>query len=355
MERTDPTAPGGLAAPAPTAGTGVPAGSAVGAGTRTPAGSGESGDSAVPRGPVGPVGAAGVVRAAGAVDSGGSGDTSVPGASSGSAGSSTGAVAAAKSGEAAEPGGPGEPAGLPEPAASAAPVGPVEPGPSADEPHGSAEPGDAGGPDGAVGSGAPADAGPGRRSRKRVRNYGAGRDALLDAAVRVVARGGLRKLTYRAVAQEAGVTHGLVVHHFGSRDALIEEALAHAVRSSLNSSALEPGTGRVADFSAGLSDMVESGPDLQAFQYELLLEARRRPELMPHLRALYEEYFGATRRELSQMLARPVDRGLYRLVFAALEGLVLHQLVFGEREVTEEALARLRELLGQLAVEPDEA
>ena len=76
-----------------------------------------------------------------------------------------------------------------------------------------------------------------RSTRKRVTNYGTGREALLDAAVRVVARGGLRRLTYRAVAQEAGVTHGLVVHHFGSRDALIEEALAHAVRQSLSSSA----------------------------------------------------------------------------------------------------------------------
>ncbi|MGW5126443.1 TetR/AcrR family transcriptional regulator [Streptomyces sp. NPDC004069] len=228
------------------------------------------------------------------------------------------------------------------------PVNPTEPG-DPGEPAPSTEPKAPSSPT------APAGAGPGRPPRKRVRNYGAGRDALLDAAVRVVARGGLRRLTYRAVAQEAGVTHGLVVHHFGSRDALIEEALAHAVRSSLNSSALEPGTGRVADFSAGLSDMVEADPDLQAFQYELLLEARRRPELMPHLRALYEEYFGATRRELSQMLDRPVDRGLYRLVFAALEGLVLHQLVFGEREVTEEALAHLRELLQRLATDPDEA
>ncbi len=118
-----------------------------------------------------------------------------------------------------------------------------------------------------------------RRPRKRV-TYGAGREALLNAAVRVVARGGLRKLTYRAVAEEAGVTHGLVVHHFGSRDALIEEALTHAIRSSLTSSDLETGTGRTADFSAGLTEMVESGPDLQAFQYELLLESRRRPELL---------------------------------------------------------------------------
>jgi AcrR family transcriptional regulator len=195
-----------------------------------------------------------------------------------------------------------------------------------------------------------------RRPRKRVKNYGAGREALLDAAVRVVARGGLRRLTYRAVAEEAGVTHGLVVHHFGSRDALIEEAVTHAIRSSLSSSALEPGTGRVEDFSVGLADMVESGPELQAFQYELLLEARRRPELLPHLRGLYEEYFEATRRELSQMLPGPVDRGLSRLVFAALEGLVLHQLVFGERDVTEAALAELRGLLHGLAGDgPDPA
>ncbi|MGD6741705.1 TetR/AcrR family transcriptional regulator [Streptomyces sp. BH106] len=187
------------------------------------------------------------------------------------------------------------------------------------------------------------------RSRKRVKSYGTGRTALLDAAVRVVARGGLRGLTYRAVAQEAGVTHGLVVHHFGSRDALIEEAVSHAIHTSLGSSSLDVGTGDPADFSASLVDMVESDPELQAFQYELLLEARRRPELLPRLRDLYEEYFEATRRELDRMLPGTVDRGTYRLVFAALEGLVLHQLVFGEREVTEEALTRLRELLADLA------
>ncbi|QKW54031.1 TetR/AcrR family transcriptional regulator [Streptomyces buecherae] len=188
-------------------------------------------------------------------------------------------------------------------------------------------------------------------SRKRVTNYGTGRTALLDAAVRVVARGGLRKLTYRAVAEEAGVTHGLVVHHFGSRDALIEESVNHAIRSSLRVNALNTGTGTARDFAADLGAMVASGPDVQAFQYELLLEARRRPELMPQLRALYEEYFDAAQRELSRALARPVERGLSRLVFAALEGLVLHQLVFGEREVTEEALTELRALLARLSDE----
>ncbi|MEV5753723.1 TetR family transcriptional regulator [Actinoallomurus sp. NPDC052308] len=183
-----------------------------------------------------------------------------------------------------------------------------------------------------------------RRPRKRVQ-YGEGREALLKAAVRVVARGGLRNLTYRAVAEEAGVTHGLVVHHFGSREALIAEALAHTVRASLASSVLEPGTGQVTDFSAGVSEMVESDPDTQAFQYELLLESRRRPDLLPQLRALYDEYFDATQRELARMLPGGADRPLARLVFAALEGLVLHQLVFGEPEVTDAALAELHALL----------
>ncbi|MEU2629650.1 TetR family transcriptional regulator [Kitasatospora sp. NPDC007106] len=191
-----------------------------------------------------------------------------------------------------------------------------------------------------------------RKARKQV-NYGAGRVALLDAAVKVVARGGLRKLTYRAVAEQAGVTHGLVVHHFGSRDALIEEALAHTVRTSLNTSALETGTGSLADFSAGIADMVSSDPDTQAFQYELLLEARRRPELLTQVRALYDEYFDATRRELARMLPEDADEGLTRLVFAALDGLVLHQLVFGEPEVTEAALGRLRSLLQLLGGDGD--
>ncbi|MEU0408383.1 TetR family transcriptional regulator [Streptomyces griseorubiginosus] len=188
------------------------------------------------------------------------------------------------------------------------------------------------------------------RSRKRV-HYGEGREALLSAAVRVVARGGLRRLTYRAVAQEAGVTHGLVVHHFGSRDALIEETLAHTIRTSMDTSALEPGTGKVADFSSGVSEMVTADPDKQAFQYELLLESRRRPELLPQLRALYDEYFDATHRELDRMLPAGADRALSRLVFAALDGLVLHQLVLGEPEVTDAAIEELRTLLRLLGAD----
>jgi TetR/AcrR family transcriptional regulator, transcriptional repressor of bet genes len=44
------------------------------------------------------------------------------------------------------------------------------------------------------------------------------------AVWRVMADGGLERVTVRAVAQEAGCTTGMIMHHFGSRRALVEHA-----------------------------------------------------------------------------------------------------------------------------------
>ena len=85
---------------------------------------------------------------------------------------------------------------------------------------------------------------------------GDGRVALLEAAIRVGAQHGLRGLTIRSVAAEAGVSHGLVRHHFGSRQQLVDEALEHAARMSMSTGDLEPGTGDPADFSRALEDIV---------------------------------------------------------------------------------------------------
>jgi AcrR family transcriptional regulator len=178
--------------------------------------------------------------------------------------------------------------------------------------------------------------------------------ALLDAAIRVGARHGLRGLTIRSVAAEAGVTHGLVRHHFGSRDRLVAEALIHAGQKSLGTGDLEPGTGRPEDFSVELQQMVAEDPELQAFQFELALEARRRPELMPTVSALYEDYRQATRRELSRM-GLPDDDTLAHAVFAMCDGLVLQQVIFGNDQPTEAALRWLRTMLASLQKTPGTA
>jgi TetR/AcrR family transcriptional regulator, regulator of biofilm formation and stress response len=176
------------------------------------------------------------------------------------------------------------------------------------------------------------------------RAYGEGREALLAAAVRVVATKGLRHLTYRAVAQEAGVTHGLVTHHFGSRDALIESALQYSLDNSVAGMTTAPGSGRIEALFEGLTQLVADDPDTQAFQYELVLESRRRPELQPAVKALYDGYRAALREEFAHIGIGTAEP-LVQLVFAALDGLVFQQVCGVNSTTTDDALARLREII----------
>jgi AcrR family transcriptional regulator len=179
--------------------------------------------------------------------------------------------------------------------------------------------------------------------------YAEGRDALLDAAARVVARDGFRGLTYRAVAQEAGTTHGLVSYHFRSRDRLIHETAMKARREAIEGSALEPASDRVEEFADHLSQLAADAPEGQLFQFELALEARRRAELEPEIHALYEEYYAVTARALAAIGIADPSPALVRLVFAALDGLTLQQLIFGRPADTEAAVAELQAVLRGLA------
>ena len=52
---------------------------------------------------------------------------------------------------------------------------------------------------------------------------------VLNAAMRLVASGGVRAVTLAAVGKEAGYSRGIVSHHFGSRRALMD-ALAREVQ-----------------------------------------------------------------------------------------------------------------------------
>jgi AcrR family transcriptional regulator len=61
-------------------------------------------------------------------------------------------------------------------------------------------------------------------------HHGALRDALLQAAERVLERDGLAGLTLRAVAREAGVSHAAPTHHFGDLTGLVSELAAIGFR-----------------------------------------------------------------------------------------------------------------------------
>jgi AcrR family transcriptional regulator len=169
------------------------------------------------------------------------------------------------------------------------------------------------------------------------------RTALLDATMRVVAERGLRGLTHRAVAEAAGVTHGLVRHYFGSVDALLLEALAVQVGRDIESAPPRM-SGPLETLADHVPRRVADTESDQAFQYEVALESRRRPELSEHVRRSYAAYTNAMRERLTRA-GLPDDPALAKVVFAALDGLALQQVLFADPGDTEEGLVALRRML----------
>lgn len=174
-------------------------------------------------------------------------------------------------------------------------------------------------------------------------NISAGKQALLRATITVVAQGGLRDLTYRAVAAEAGVSHGLVRHHFGTRDALLAEALDFAVTESLRDSSMMGTLNDASEFGRGIEALVERDDTMQAFQYELLLASRHRPELKPLVQRYYDAYRDATTAHLVRLGI--TDQALVDLIWFSLDGLVFKELVHGDRAESERVMARIRQLI----------
>jgi AcrR family transcriptional regulator len=61
--------------------------------------------------------------------------------------------------------------------------------------------------------------------RRHRRNPEASRAAILEAAREVFTERGYARATIREIARRAGVTHGLVMRHFGTKEQLLIEAL----------------------------------------------------------------------------------------------------------------------------------
>ncbi|MDI9903306.1 TetR/AcrR family transcriptional regulator [Rhodococcus sp. IEGM 1409] len=166
---------------------------------------------------------------------------------------------------------------------------------------------------------------------------------LARATVSVIARSGLRGLTIAAVAVEAG-TDEEVLRSFGSTDALVDVALRYALDKSASIFADITPRSSLDNFVEHLTDLVARDPDLQVFQYELMLESRRTPRLDPHVKLLYATYLEATSQALTR-LGITADEDLTLLVYSAIEGFIMHQLVAKDRLATERAIERLRRIL----------
>jgi AcrR family transcriptional regulator len=174
------------------------------------------------------------------------------------------------------------------------------------------------------------------------------RRAILEAGVTVVARHGFDGLTYRAVAQQAGTTHGAVGYHFKTREILIHEVALEARRLAVAGTSIVPADADLDSFAGDLARSADADLDAHLFQYELSLQARRRPELAREMRSLYEDYYDLTRQALEKVGIVDPDEDLVRFAFAAIDGLVIRQIVDDDPDATEAALVELRRMLAGL-------
>jgi DNA-binding transcriptional regulator YbjK len=112
------------------------------------------------------------------------------------------------------------------------------------------------------------------------------REQILEATLRVIGRSGRQAVTHRAVAEEAGVPLGSTTYYFESRDDLLRQALEHVAASEVERYRELGEDLRRIKSARELADrlideLVAAAQDRIAYiaEYELWLEAGRRPEL----------------------------------------------------------------------------
>ena len=132
---------------------------------------------------------------------------------------------------------------------------------------------------------------------------------------------------------------------------MIHEALTWAVANTIETTHLAAPVDDIVDFAADVPHALGERPEDAVFQFDVLLRALRSPALLSDVRESYDDYVDAIEESLSGCGIE--GKVVARLVFAALDGLTLQQLLYGDEQRTEDAIAVLRHLLSLLASSVD--
>lgn len=179
------------------------------------------------------------------------------------------------------------------------------------------------------------------------------KDRLLDAAIEIAGRKGLPAVTYRAVAARAGVTHGLVRHHFGTREQLLAEAFRRAAAQDTDAVLLRATS--IAAFASTFVESFNTSWERPVLQFDETTQAIRGALPIDHIRQQYDGYIADVRRTFDHLGIHDPDGSTAALVFAALDGLVLQHLIFRDDLRTEHVLDALRGILTRLVDEDQRA
>jgi len=180
------------------------------------------------------------------------------------------------------------------------------------------------------------------------------REALISAALRIVAREGVAAATTRAIVAEAGMPLASFHYVFASRDELMAELVQRAVSEEYRAIAPLLASAEITDASLGdlvyaglvrYLDSVKADPERERGMLELTQYALRDPETAPLARLQYERYTALVQMALEAAAGRTERRWLVpvgevaRMVVALADGMTASWLV---RRDDTEALALAR-------------
>lgn len=169
-------------------------------------------------------------------------------------------------------------------------------------------------------------------SRRRARGAKR-RTAVLEATLRLLAREGASAITHRAVAREADVPIAATTYYFSSKDDLIAEAFRlhaekEARRVAAATKAIDAPLSRaqLADQLAKfLFEGLHRARSSLIAEYELLIQAARKPELEAYSRIFYDTIEAQLARTLSSIGAPHVEHDT-QIIMAILAGLEVDNL-----------------------------
>jgi AcrR family transcriptional regulator len=181
------------------------------------------------------------------------------------------------------------------------------------------------------------------------------RDRLLSAVVEVALADGIADKSLRSIAEAAGTSHRMLIHHFGSRDGLLVEVI-RAVEARQRAILAGLGDRPLAEQGFEFWDHLRS-PEL-APQERLFFEVygqalRGRRWAKPLLDGIVENWVSPVATMLEAEGASPAAaRTIARLMVAVGRGLLLDVLATGEEGEVDAAMRFFSEMLrAQLAAE----
>jgi len=191
------------------------------------------------------------------------------------------------------------------------------------------------------------------------------RQRLLDAAITLVARGGMRALSHRALENEAGVSRGSTTYHLGTSHQIVEALLERL--AELDAAAISDALGRlaIAQLAAPVTGeepttdaavrLVTSAllvaPERALARYTLMIEAARDESLRPVIRRWRDE-FAAIPAPMLARLGAEAPEDAARDMVALMDGIIFEHLSTGRSGLEDRLAATVADYVRRLTSEP---